>query len=77
MKLSSGIIRKKKNTDHPFTTPYMYLKQGTACVKTKAEVRGGGRKPWPQKKLGKARQGSIRAPHFIGGKFGDGDPMSS
>ena len=40
---------------------------GTQSTKTRAEVRGGGRKPYKQKGTGNARQGSIRAPHFSGG----------
>ena len=40
---------------------------GTQSAKTRAEVRGGGRKPYAQKGTGNARQGSIRAPHFSGG----------
>ena len=42
-------------------------RQGTHAVKTRGEVRGGGRKPYRQKGTGRARQGSIRAPQFTGG----------
>ncbi|WP_296115131.1 50S ribosomal protein L4 [uncultured Anaerococcus sp.] len=42
-------------------------RQGTQSAKTRAEVRGGGKKPFRQKGTGRARQGSIRAPHYTGG----------
>lgn len=42
-------------------------RQGTQSAKTRAEVRGGGKKPFKQKGTGRARQGTIRAPHFVGG----------
>jgi large subunit ribosomal protein L4 len=42
-------------------------RQGTHSTKTRAEVSGGGRKPYKQKGTGRARQGSIRAPQFTGG----------
>ncbi len=43
------------------------LRQGTHNTKVRSDVRGGGRKPWRQKGTGRARQGTIRAPHFKGG----------
>jgi large subunit ribosomal protein L4 len=42
-------------------------RQGTSATKTRTQVKGGNRKPWRQKGTGRARQGSIRAPHWRGG----------
>jgi large subunit ribosomal protein L4 len=47
-------------------------RQGTHSTKTRAEVSGGGKKPYRQKGTGRARQGSIRAPQFVGGGISHG-----
>ena len=52
-------------------------RQGTHDVKSRGEVRGGGKKPYRQKGTGRARQGSIRAPQYAGGGVVDGPPPRS
>lgn len=49
-------------------------RRGTADTKNRSQVRGGGKKPYRQKGTGNARQGTVRAPHFVGGgtAFGPG-----
>ena len=61
-------IEPNENIVHEVLINYLAnQRQGTQSTKTRAEVRGGGRKPWRQKGTGRARQGSIRAPQWIKG----------
>ena len=61
-------IKPNKAIVHSVLVNYLAnQRQGTQSTKTRAEVRGGGKKPWRQKGTGRARQGSIRAPQWIKG----------
>ena len=61
-------IEPNEKVVHSVLVNYMAnQRQGTANTKTRAEVSGGGRKPWKQKGTGRARQGSIRAPQWYKG----------
>ena len=70
IELSEEIFGIVPNADVVHMAVVQYLanrRQGTQSAKTRAEVRGGGRKPWRQKGTGRARQGSIRSPQWTGG----------
>ncbi|WP_326908377.1 50S ribosomal protein L4 [Sedimentibacter sp. MB31-C6] len=70
MDLNDNIFGVEVNTHVMYEAVKNYLanqRQGTQSAKTRAEVRGGGRKPWRQKGTGRARQGSIRSPQWKGG----------
>ena len=61
-------IEPNENVVHSVLVNYLAnQRQGTQSTKTRAEVRGGGKKPWRQKGTGRARQGSIRAPQWVKG----------
>ena len=61
-------IEPNENIVHEVLINYLAnQRQGTQSTKTRAEVSGGGKKPWRQKGTGRARQGSIRAPQWIKG----------
>ena len=70
VELSTAVFGIEPNETVVHSVLVNYLanqRQGTQSTKTRAEVRGGGRKPWRQKGTGRARQGSIRAPQWIKG----------
>lgn len=61
-------IEPNKHAIHQYVVSYLAnQRQGTQSALTRAEVRGGGKKPWRQKGTGRARQGSIRAPQWYHG----------
>lgn len=68
--LNENVFGAKVNKDIMHEVVVNYLanqRQGTQSTLTRTEVRGGGVKPWRQKGTGRARQGSIRAPQWVGG----------
>ena len=70
IELNENVFGIKPNEAIVHTALVNYManqRQGTASTKTRAEVSGGGRKPWRQKGTGRARQGSIRAPQWFKG----------
>ncbi len=70
MELADNIFNTEINEHAIHMSVVQYLanqRQGTKSTKTRAQVRGGGRKPWRQKGTGHARQGSIRSPQWRGG----------
>ncbi len=70
MELADNIFNTEINEHAMHMAVVQYLanrRQGTKSAKTRAQVRGGGRKPWRQKGTGHARQGSIRSPQWRGG----------
>jgi len=70
IELNDDVFGIEVNTHVMYEAVKNYLanqRQGTQSAKTRAEVRGGGRKPWRQKGTGRARQGSIRSPQWKGG----------
>lgn len=75
IKLDAEVFGIEPNMDvlHQVVTAQLAAaRSGTAATKTRTQVRGGGRKPWRQKGLGRARHGSIRSPIWVGGGIAHG-----
>lgn len=75
IKLDSEVFGIEPNVDvlHQVVTAQLAAARGgNASTKTRGDVRGGGRKPWRQKGLGRARHGSIRSPMWVGGGVAHG-----
>lgn len=75
IKLDADVFGIEPNLDvlHQVVTAQLAAARGgNASTKTRAAVRGGGRKPWRQKGLGRARHGSIRSPQWVGGGVAHG-----
>lgn len=70
LELSQRVFGEKPNTilmHQAVVEELANMRSGNSDTKTRGEVRGGGKKPYRQKGTGRARQGSIRAPHYPGG----------
>src|SRR5712692_18798 len=67
-----GITPNRSVLHQVVTAQLAAARAGTHSTKSRAEVKGGGAKPWRQKGTGRARQGSIRAPHWRGGGVAHG-----
>lgn len=70
MALNKNVWEVPFNGDLVAQVLYVYMsneRKGTSNAKTRGDVSGGGRKPWKQKGTGRARQGSIRSPLWVGG----------
>lgn len=75
IKLDDEVFGIEPNLDvlHQVVTAQLAAaRAGTASTKTRGAVRGGGKKPWRQKGLGRARHGSIRSPQWVGGGVAHG-----
>ncbi len=75
IELDNNVFGQENNTD--LLAQYIHIyrtnqRQGTSSTKTRAEVSGGGKKPWRQKGTGRARHGSIRSPIWVKGGIAHG-----